>query len=156
MNPTAVGTMHINEFPPNIFCVRTPLQYFTEGIGICEHLEHIEVIFLCTSKAMKHTWFQHQMTMPARAKVERQDKESYRITPKPLQTPNPPPHPTKFSLKIYTDLKNGPGSWKKAWNCLIFIPLLRHKQDCTTKFCKRHVSIYLAPVYVHLKTLSGL
>ena len=26
------------------------------------------------------------------------------------------PTPQKISLQIYTDLKNGPGSWKKVWN----------------------------------------
>ncbi len=32
-------------------------------------------------------------------------------------TPIPiPPPPKKISLQIYTDLKNGPGSWKKVWN----------------------------------------
>ncbi len=31
-------------------------------------------------------------------------------------TPISIPHPWKNSLQIYTDLKNGPGSWKKVWN----------------------------------------
>ena len=30
--------------------------------------------------------------------------------------PYPPPPSKKNSLQIYTDLKNGPGSWKKFWN----------------------------------------
>ncbi len=31
-----------------------------------------------------------------------------------VQTPTP--LPKQISLQIYTDLKNGPGSWKKVWN----------------------------------------
>ncbi len=35
----------------------------------------------------------------------------------PVYHNNPTPSPSKISfLQIYTDLKNGPGSWKKVWN----------------------------------------